>query len=681
MWDEPETITEKIGSVTRTTKKVFDVAGRETASEETSTASEEAALPAVNNEYNSETGALEKQSETLSGKTKTITNVNNTLGQMVSYTDAEGSSTKYTYDVDGRVEEVSEPKGRQVYSYDPTSGFMTKLLDTAAGTFTATYDVTGNMLTEVYPNGMTAKYARNSVGQTTGLEYEKTTHCSEKCVWFSDSEAYGPNSEIASQASTLSSEAYSYNEAGELTETQETPVGGKGCVTRLYSFNEETDGRESSTTREPNEKGECATSGGVVEGHFYDTVGRLLDPGVTYDQVGNITKMPAYDAGGSAVTSSFYVDNQVATQEQSEKNVGYVYDPSGRTMTATLKSKSSTVTTISHYVGPGNAIGWACEEAGECKEEKESKWTRDIPGIDGSLDAVQENSGAVVLQLHDLQNNIVATAADNETETKLLSTHNSIEFGVPTGTTPKYSWLGGEGVVSELGTGVVTSGGGSYVPQAAQTLQSRQVVPPGAAPNGNKTTEAYLPPELSWANQSGDEGAANTLAEQKSLEEEACQANPLSCSEDPGWVVSLNIPDAEMLSGAMEGLQIVNEFGLLKLSDMLKNYLGIDFISQLKESISRKLFGFSWGDAEVWSSNLVGELTTCVEWEAAQIEKIKPKNAHCWIYIPTIIQYAGKNKKGYIGEYPDFNVAAIVEYCPLGPQPTSAHRCFNVGMS
>jgi tripartite motif-containing protein 71 len=518
-WGDPETIMEQIGSVTKTTRKTYEASGREKESEETSTSPEDAAVPAVVNEYNSGTGALVKQSETLEGKARTITNVYNTLGQLTSYTDAEGGTTKYAYDVDGRVEEISEPKGSQIYSYDATTGFLSKLLDSAAGTFTATYDVEGKMLTEGYPDGMTAKYAYDSIGQATNLEYEKTTDCSEQCVLFSDAEAFGPGGELAHQASTLSSEAYDYNEYGQLTQTQETPVGGKGCITRLYGYGEESGERTSVTTREPNEKEECTTEGGIVEQQFYDTVGRLLDPGMTYDALGNVTKVPALDAGGLAITSSFYVDNQVAVQEQNEKTIGYSYDPDGRTMVAKMTSKSVTSTAISHYAGSGDALTWTCEEAGECKEEKESKWTRNIPGIDGALDAIQTNGGTPVLELHDLQGNIVATAADNETETKLITTHNTTEFGVPVGTAPKYSWLGAEGAQSEFETGVITQAGATYVPQLAQTLQTEQVIPPGAAPNGTGPGELYTPPGLSSQDINGiNEGATDTLAEQKALE-------------------------------------------------------------------------------------------------------------------------------------------------------------------
>jgi hypothetical protein len=52
-----------------------------------------------------------------------------------------------------------------------------------------------------------------------------------------------------------------------------------------------------------------------------------------------------------------------------------------------------------------------------------------------------------VLQLRDLEGNIVGAVEDNHTVTKLASTYNSTEFGVPTEgkTPPKYAWLGAAG--------------------------------------------------------------------------------------------------------------------------------------------------------------------------------------------------------------------------------------------
>ena len=88
-----------------------------------------------------------------------------------------------------------------------------------------------------------------------------------------------------------------------------------------------------------------------------------------------------------------------------------------------------------------------------------------------------------MLQLHDLQGNIVATAADNtRTEAKLLSTYNSTEFGAPqhgSKAPPKYAWLGAAGIASELPSGVITEGATSYVPQTSIPLAAEADAPPG----------------------------------------------------------------------------------------------------------------------------------------------------------------------------------------------------------
>jgi hypothetical protein len=86
------------------------------------------------------------------------------------------------------------------------------------------------------------------------------------------------------------------------------------------------------------------------------------------------------------------------------------------------------------------------------------------------------------LQLHDLEGDVVATAADSETETKLLTSYNPTEFGVPVNGTPptKYSWLGASGLTTEQSTGAANPGGSSYVPQLGRPLQTAPTVPPGS---------------------------------------------------------------------------------------------------------------------------------------------------------------------------------------------------------
>lgn len=541
MWDEPETTTEtfeatgSFPATTRTKKLTYDEAGRVLSTEETST-SGDATLPRVTDKYSTTTGQLTELSSTVGEETKRITSDFNTLGQLAEYTDAEGGKTTYSYDEDGRVSEVVAAKGteaesKQIYAYDSTTGLLTKLQDSGAHTFTAGYDVEGNMTSESYPNGMTATYTRNAAGEATGIVYEKTVDCASKCpeTWFSDSAVPSIHGEMLRQTSTLAKENYVYDKAGRLLETEERLTGKEGCSSRLYAYDEESN-RTSQTTRESGTE-TCATEGGTVQDHTYDGANRLIDTGVTYEALGNVTSLPAVDAGGSTLESSYYADGQVAKQTQSEETHEYTLDPADRVLKTKSSGKTS-ATVISHYAGSGETPLWTTEGTG--------KWTRDIPGIDGSLAAVETNGGTPVLQIHDLQGNIVATASLNETETKLLTKYNPTEFGVPVNGAPptKFSWLGATGVSSELSSGTLVTGTVSYVPQLGRALQTEAVTPPGAIPNGLGSGAAYVAQvtgiEIASGNEAAKKHAEEGIAEEKAAELAAQEKILQQCREEGG---------------------------------------------------------------------------------------------------------------------------------------------------
>jgi YD repeat-containing protein len=522
MWEQPEIITEHFGTVERKKLTTFDESGRPLKTEETS--SNDQPLPAVTDAYNEHTGALETQSTKVGETTKTITSIANTLGQSERYTDADGNTAEYKRDIDGRVTEITDGSeeaikkdgytGWQKYHYDETTGELTTLEDSAAKTFTAGYTIGGSIAKETYPNGMTAYYTINPAGQDTAVEYKKETHCSEKCVWFSDRVVPSIHGETINQSSALSEETYSYDAVARLNQVQETPAGG-GCKTRLYAYEEEGN-RTSLTTREPAAENKCATEGGTVERHTYDSANHLTDSGVTYEAFGNTTALPAGDAGGTALTSSFYVDNQVYKQTQNGTTIEYQTDPEDRTRETITSDGAETPKVISHYDGPGNALAWTLEPTS-------GKWTRNIPGIDGALTATQTNTTAPVLLLHDLQGNVVAEASMSETETKLLKTYNPTEYGVPTNkeAPPKYAWLGADGLTSELPSGTITQDGSTYVPQTGRALQTEPIelpLPvkyynPYERPNAEGATWGPIASALrlaeSTAAERAKEGAAN----------------------------------------------------------------------------------------------------------------------------------------------------------------------------
>ena len=564
MWNERETTTETFGSTVRTKKQTYDAAGRLATSETTSSA--DVALPAVSNEYSTSTGALVKQSTTVEAKTTSIASKYNTLGQLTEYVDADGAKTSYYYgepENDNLLEEVVEGVTghwkTQTLSYNATTKQLSSLWDSAAKTFTATYDVEGELASEVYPNGLCANTVRNSVGEATGVEYIKTTKCSESGapVWFSETRGPSVRGETFSRASTLASEQYGYDTLGRLTEVQETPAG-EGCSVRLYGYDEASN-RTSQTTRAPGTGGKCETEGGTLQEHTYDEANRLADGGVGYDSIGNITKLPAADAEGHELTSTFYVDGAVATQSQNGVTNNYHLDPEGRVR----ETVTGSATTVNHYDSSGEAVAWTSEGAKE---------TRNIVGIDGTLAAIQTNGETPVLQLHDLQGNIVATASLSTEATKLLSTYNSTEFGVPNGekAPPKFAWLGAADVGSALSSGAITYGATAYVPQIGRALQTQEVEAPGL-PDGTGAGAAYTSQEEPWnmqgAAREGAEAPGLEAAREREAAEAACRANPAACETgggeedseggpaDPSLWISLTAKEAKTLADALDNSQ------------------------------------------------------------------------------------------------------------------------------
>ncbi|MGN6373065.1 MAG: RHS repeat-associated core domain-containing protein, partial [Solirubrobacteraceae bacterium] len=329
-----------------------------------------------------------------------------------------------------------------------------------------------------------------------------------------------------------------------------------GCTTRIYGYDVETN-RLSLTTRPPGAEGVCATEGGTAENHTYDPANRLTDPGTSYDTFGNTTKLPAIDAGGSEVSSSFYVDNQLASQTQNGQTIGYNLDPAGRTR-ETVSTGKITATETLHYPGAGNSVSWAGETSGN--------YTRNITSISGGLAAIQHNGEAPLLQVANLHGDLIATASDSETATKLAGTVTEpTEFGVPATEAPaKYSWLGAHELPTQLPSGIIAMGARSYIPQLGRFLQTDPI--PGGSANayaytyGDPINQTDLTGELTWgwteagmkesettSQQTIAENAAREEAERKAAEATAqAQAHEEPEAPEEEW-------EEETEEGGMEG--------------------------------------------------------------------------------------------------------------------------------
>jgi RHS repeat-associated protein len=402
--------------------------------------------------------------------TQALTTTYDTLGRITSYEDADGSKSTTTYDLLGRPVTTSDGKGTQTRAYDPITGLQTELQDSAAGKFTAAYDADGQITEQGFPNGLRATTTYDETGAPTHLSYVKTTMCSSGCTWLDFSSEESIYGQVLSQTSTLSSQQYSYDKAGRLKQTLDTLQGGP-CATRSYSFDKDSN-RTALITRAPGLGGACdTTSAGTTQSYSYDAADRLLGTGLTYDNFGRITSLPAAYADGKALSTEYFSNDMVAMQSQNGVTNTFQLDASGRQRQRLQGGGGLEGTEVFHYANGSDSPAWTV---------RGSAWTRSIPGIGGELASIQTANGTT-LRLTNLHGDVVANTSLNPEATKLSATYEYDEFGVPKGEGPsRYGWLGGKGRRTELASGVIQMGARSYVPQIGRFL-TPDPVPGGSA--------------------------------------------------------------------------------------------------------------------------------------------------------------------------------------------------------
>jgi RHS repeat-associated protein len=447
-------------SEVRRTLTDYDGAGRQVAK---TILSGGASIPRTETLYNSSNGMPETQRfgctlENIGCDTQMTTATYDTLGRMTGYEDADGIKSTTTYDFLGRPVTVNDGKGTQTYTYDSVTGLLVKLEDSAAGTFTASYDADGLLVQRGLPNGLTAATTYDETGSPIALVYTKASSCGASCTWLDFNVERSIRGQILLEDGTLGKDEYGYDKLGRLTTARETPSGGN-CTTRTYEYDKNSNREEKTTI--PGLGSVCSSSGGTIQKYTYDAADRLLGEGVTYDNFGRITNLPAALAGGKALSTTYFSNDMVATQSQNGVTNTFQLDSTLR-QRQRLQAGGLEGTEVFHYAGPGDSPSWT---------QRGTTWTRSIPGIGGELAAMQESGKEVELKLTNVHGDVVATAALSPTVTQLKSTASFDEFGNPTsGSAGRFGWLGGKHRRTELSSGVIQMGARSYVPALGRFL-------------------------------------------------------------------------------------------------------------------------------------------------------------------------------------------------------------------
>jgi YD repeat-containing protein len=101
----------------------------------------------------------------------------------------------------------------------------------APSTFTGAYDGDRNATRQVFPNGLTALTTLDNAGNKTRLTYSMAGW---NTLVFT--EAPSVNGQAIQATSPQSSQIYTYDPAGRLTQVQDADSAANTCLTRTYTF-------------------------------------------------------------------------------------------------------------------------------------------------------------------------------------------------------------------------------------------------------------------------------------------------------------------------------------------------------------------------------------------------------------------------------------------------------------
>jgi RHS repeat-associated protein len=420
-YDESDHIvkeTDTVGTVARVTTTDY-VNGRKAADNVTCTgctAAEGTAIGQVTYGYSATTGRLLTTTNALDNRV--ITRAYDSLGRRTSYTDADGTTTTNKYDILDRPISVADGQGTRTFTYDDR-GQTTQVTDTdlgSPGAITGTYDADGNLTSQSLPGGLNVVTTFDATGTPVRRCYIKATACSAS-AWMDFTAVQNVHGQQKSvQSAGVSSQNYTYDNAGRLTQAQDT-VGGQ-CTVRTYGYDVDSN-RLTLNTKPPGSGGACSTAAGTTITHTYDTADRLIDSAYTYDTFGRITHVPGRDAG-APLDSGYYVNDLARSITQGSKATTIDLDPNRRPRSRTTTPPATAE--LVHYADDTDEPSWT---------SKGGVTQRDIEGLDGDLAAVKTSGATATLQLVNLHGDVVGEAPASTTPTAPTVKFETDEFGVP----------------------------------------------------------------------------------------------------------------------------------------------------------------------------------------------------------------------------------------------------------
>lgn len=494
------------GSMTRVSTSRYDSAGRLTAngSATEGAPASDLAIPDVSYTYSDSSGVL--IATTAGAETQAISH--DAWGRVLTQTDGTGNTSATTYDAADRVKTFHDGKGTYTYTYDGTDaagkierrGLITKLkvgLASGPDEFNVAADADGTNYLTTYPNGVRATKTIDAVGDEVGLSYANATGTE----FASFSHSLGSDSRIGRAESTGSTQSYTYDDRGRLTQVQDSTA--EGCVTRRYGFSLDSN-RSSLTTSGPDETGMCSTANSDVQTSSFDSADRIVSAGYSYDALGRTRTVPAMHTDqrdGGNLTVAYHDNDMVAQLSQSVpspeggsviKTKNFALDPARRlSSTSNLSAGMELTRTTNHYADGSDSPAWIGRQSRPDQTASwVGTWSRNVTGPDGDLSIVEASDNTSKIQISNLRGDIVAqipnvvgsvVGVDSWTE---VTEYGLLREGVgPLG--QGYGWLGSKRRSNDTVGGLTLMGVRLYNPVTGRFLSRDPIA------GGNDNTYTY----------------------------------------------------------------------------------------------------------------------------------------------------------------------------------------------
>ncbi|MFJ4624188.1 RHS repeat-associated core domain-containing protein, partial [Streptomyces sp. NPDC088812] len=345
-----------------------------------------------------------------------------------------------------------------------TTGQVSTLTDSVAGTYTAAYDADGTLTTETLPGGYTLTLTTNTTGQETAREYTDssgTTVLSDAADYTVHGQQYGHTQTDG----TTTESVYAYDDAGRLTQATDTTASS--CTTRAYTFDASSNRTALTTTSDDCDTSTSDTESAAVS-YSYDSADRLVNTGYAYDAFGRTTT-----DGNSGTTLTYYTNDLVATETLGTSRNTWDLDAAGRLAVQTTANTSDNgttwttdTTTTNHYAESGDSPTWTKSSDGTI--------TRNAQDITGFA-ATTSGTGDVVLQLANVHGDITVQLPLDDTTAAAVQNYDEYGNALNGITATTYGALGSYQRSSNTLTGYTLMGVRLYDPTTGRFLQEDPV--------------------------------------------------------------------------------------------------------------------------------------------------------------------------------------------------------------